>query len=165
MTNNEIREYFVLALEDVRIDIITNTILNSGEMLEETLKCNYKHITDVFDRYHQELESIFKEKEDEDLGIIVQALYYKARKFYIISSKYDYKEETTTISFIPRDNTNVPFIICIKNNDNPHNIINQIKNKGYVDTLGNYHGKIMLMGITRDSKLLKHDTKIETIEI
>ncbi len=165
ITNNEIRELFVLALEDSHIDIITEPLLSSDRLLEETLKCNYIYINDVFDRYHQELEGIFKEKEDDDLMIIVQTLYYKARKSYNVKSKYDYKEKTTTVSFIPRDNTHMPFIIEIKTDDNADNVLKLTKSKEYFDTLGDYHGKVMLIGINYDSKLLKHDSKVETIEI
>ncbi len=165
ITNNEIRELFVLALEDSHIDIITEPLLSSDRLLEETLKCNYIYINDVFDRYHQELEGIFKEKEDDDLMIIVQTLYYKARKSYNVKSKYDYKEKTTTVSFIPRDNTHMPFIIEIKTDDNADNVLKLTKRKEYFDTLGSYHGKVIFIGINYDSKLLKHDTKIETIEI
>ncbi len=165
ITNNEIRELFVLALEDSHIDIITKPLLNSVEMIEETLKCNYIYINDVFDRYHKELKNIFKDKEYDDLGIIVQTLYYKARKFYNVSSTYDHKEKTTTVCFVPRDNTHLPFIIEIKTDDNADKDIEQIMSKEYFDALSDYHGKVMLIGINYDSKLLKHDTKIEIVEI
>ncbi len=165
ITNNEIRELFVLALEDSHIDIITEPLLSSDRLLEETLKCNYNYITDVFDRYHKELENIFKDKENDDLGIIVKTLYYKARKYYNVNSKYDYKEKSTTVSFISRDNTHLPFIIEIKTDDNADKDIEQIMSKEYFDALGDYHGKVILVGISYNSKTLKHNTKIEIVEI
>lgn len=75
------------------------------------------------------------------------------------------KEDTSTlgrsdISFIPKDNTHIPFIIELKVDSTPEDAISQIKEKEYFNSLTNYKGKVLLLGISYNSKKLKHSSKV-----
>ena len=105
-----------------------------------------------------------KNKEDI-LGVIVEISYYNAKQFYNIK-----KEDTSILgrsdlSFIPYDNCHIPFIVELKINSTPEDAITQIKEKSYFNSLGSYHGKVLLLGISYDEKTLKHNSKVEIIEI
>ncbi len=56
-------------------------------------------------------------------------------------------------------------IVELKRNDTVDVAIDQIKNKNYINLFNGYHGKVLFVGITYDSKTLVHDSKIEYIEI
>ena len=80
------------------------------------------------------------------------------------------KEDTSILgrsdlSFIPYDNCHIPFIVELKVNFTPDEAIAQIKEKSYFNSLDNYHGKVLLLGISYDEKTLKHNSKVEIIEI
>ena len=59
----------------------------------------------------------------------------------------------------------IPFVIELKADDSVDKAIEQIKNKNYTDLFKGYKGKVLLLGISYDSKTLKHNSKIEYIEI
>ena len=88
--------------------------------------------------------------------------YYKTKDFYTIK-----KEDTTTLrradlTFTPYDNNHIPFIIELKaSKETVDDAIKQIKVKEYIDSLGDYHGDVLLVGITYNESTLKHETKIE----
>ena len=91
--------------------------------------------------------------------------YYHAKEFYSIR-----KEDTSTlgradITFAPRDNTHIPLVIELKADKPVDEAINQIKDKNYLDVFKGYKGKVLLLGITYDSSTLKHESKIEFVEL
>lgn len=59
----------------------------------------------------------------------------------------------------------LPFIIELKWNKDTDCAINQIENKEYYKAIKNYSGKILLVGITYNSKDKKHTCKIKEIKI
>ena len=59
----------------------------------------------------------------------------------------------------------IPFIIELKADVSTDEAIRQIKNKKYTDVFKGYQGSVLLLGISYDSKTLKHKSKIEYIKI
>ncbi len=163
--NHEIKEEFIIAIDDLKWENIYNPISSSNDLLENTLKGDTKYINETLNKNHNELASIFNKNKEDVLGIIVYISYYHAKKYYEIIKEANTTKGRADLVFKPKNNTRVPFIIELKADDSAENAIKQIKSKEYFDALGNYHGKVMLIGINYDSKLLKHDSKIETIEI
>ena len=163
--NYEIRQEFVNALEDLDWKEIYNPINNSKRLYEETLKGNVSYINKILDQNHKDLAGPFNNNKEDILGIIVEISYYDMKKHYNVK-----KEDTSIlgrsdITFVPYDNNHIPFIVELKVNKTPDSAIEQIKNNKYINTLGDYHGKVLLLGISYDEKTLKHDSKVEIIEI
>ena len=163
--NHEIKEEFVNALEQLDWQELSNPIGNSKKLYEETLKGNTDFINETLDKNHKELAGPFNKNKEDVLGIIILISYYSANNFYSIK-----KEDTSTlgrsdISFIPKDNTHIPMIVELKIDSTPEKAIAQIKEKEYFNSLGNYIGKVLLLGISYDSKNLKHSSKVEMINL
>ena len=163
--NHEIKEEFVNALEQLDWQELSNPISNSKKLYEETLKGNTDFINETLDKNHKELAGPFNKNKEDVLGIIVALSYDYARNYYNIK-----KEDTSTlgrsdISFIPKDNTHIPMIVELKVDSTPEKAIAQIKEKEYFNSLGNYKGKVLLLGISYDSKNLKHSSKVEIINL
>ncbi len=163
--NYEIKEEFQRGLKDLHWKEIYNPIDNSKKLYEETLKGNVDFINSTLDKNHKDLAGPFNKNKEDVLGIIVEISYYCMNKYYSVK-----KEDTSTlgrsdISFIPKDNTHIPFIIELKVNSTPEDAISQIKEKEYFNSLSNYRGKVLLLGISYDSKKLKHSSKVEFIEL
>ncbi len=163
--NYEIRQEFQNAIEELDWKEIIYPISNSMKLYDETLQGNTSFINETLDKNHKDLAGPFNKNKEDILGVIVQISYYSVKQFYNVK-----KEDTSTlgradITFIPYDNTHIPFIIELKVNSTPEDAINQIKEKEYFNSLGDYHGKVLLLGISYNSETLKHDSKIETIEI
>ena len=128
-------------------------------------KGNTDFINETLDNNYKELASLFNKNKEDVLGIIVYMSYYHAKEFYSIR-----KEDTSTlgradITFAPRDNTHIPLVIELKADKPVDEAINQIKDKNYLDVFKGYKGKVLLLGITYDSSTLKHESKIEFVEL
>ena len=163
--NYEIRQEFVNAILELDWKEIYNPISNSKKLYEETLKGNVEFINTTLDQNHLELAGPFNKNKEDILGVIVEISYYNAKQFYNIK-----KEDTSILgrsdlSFIPYDNCHIPFIVELKINSTPDEAIAQIKEKSYFNSLSDYHGKVLLLGISYDEKTLKHNSKVEIIEI
>ncbi len=163
--NYEIKKEFERALKKLNWKEIYNPISNSKKLYEETLKGNVEFINKTLDENHKDLAGPFNKNKEDILGVIVEISYYSAKQFYNIK-----KEDTSILgrsdlSFIPYDNCHIPFIVELKINSTPDEAIAQIKEKSYFNSLGNYHGKILLLGISYDEKTLKHSSKVLIIEI
>jgi len=108
---------------------------------------------------------MFNKNKEEVLSVRVTISYYRCNEFYYVS-----KEDTCTIgradiTFTPRDNLHIPFVIELKADDSASSAIEQIKNKNYTYLFKGYKGRVLLLGISYDSKTLKHESKIEYIEM
>ena len=163
--NYEIKQEFVNAVDKLNWHEIYNPISNSLKLYEETLKGNVEFINKTLDENHKDLAGPFNKNKEDILGIIVEISYYSAKQFYNIK-----KEDTSILgrsdlSFIPYDNCHIPFIVELKVNSTPDEAIAQIKEKSYFNSLGDYHGKVLLLGISYDEKTLKHSSKVLIIEI
>ncbi len=162
--NHEIKEEFIISIGKLKWNNISDPISSSKELLEKTLSGDTQYINETLDKNHDELASIFNKNKEDVLGIIVYISYYHAKKYYEIIKEAGTTKGRADLVFKPKDNTHIPFIIELKADDCALNAINQIKKKEYIDTLGSYKGKVMLIGINYDSKTLKHESKIEMIE-
>ena len=163
--NYEIKKEFERALKKLNWKEIYNPISNSKKLYEETLKGNVEFINKTLDENHKDLAGPFNKNKEDILGVIVEISYYNVKQFYNIK-----KEDTSILgrsdlSFIPYDNCHIPFIVELKINSTPDDAIAQIKEKSYFNSLGSYHGKVLLLGISYDEKTLKHSSKVLIIEI
>ena len=163
--NYEIKQEFERALKKLNWGEIYNPISNSKKLYEETLKGNTEYINQIFDLNHKSLAGPFNKNKEDVLGIITLISYYSIRRYYDV-----HKEVTNTlgradIMYIPHDNTHIPLIIELKVDSSKEECIKQIKTREYFNALGSYKGDVLLLGITYNTKTLKHDSMIEIINI
>ncbi len=162
--NREIRMEFERALAKLDWSELYDPISNSEKMYEETMKGNLDYINATLDRNHKEIASAFNKNKEDVLGVVVLLSYYKAKRFYNIKKEDVSSLGRADLTFIPYDSFHMPLIIELKVDSSPEKAIKQIKEREYVSSLGDYKGKVMLLGISYDEKTLKHDSKIEIIE-
>lgn len=68
--------------------------------------------------------------------------------------------------FIPYRNVDKPAIVIeLKWNNSVEGAIEQIKNKQYVQSLSEYHGNILLVGINYGKDSKKHECVIESEKV
>ncbi len=163
--NYEISQEFVTALKRLNWTELRNPISDSDELIKETFLGNTDYINEALDRNHEEFAGPFNKNREDVLGIIVMISFYNMNKNYAI-----HKEETgilgrADIVYHPLKNDRPALIVELKIDDSPENAIKQIEEKKYVDSLKGYKGKVFLLGISYDSKTLKHSSKIKVIEI
>ena len=163
--NHEISDEFVLGIDDLGWKEPYNPISNSLKLYEETLKGNINFINETLDKNHKDLASMYNKNKEDILGIIVQISYYHIGEFYFIRKEDTSSTGRADLTFTPRDNTHIPMIIELKVDKPVEDAINQIKEKDYSNVFNGYKGKILLLGISYDSSTLKHESRIEYIEL
>ncbi len=162
--NHEIRTEFERGIKELDWEEIYNPIENSQKLYDETMRLNSDFVSQIIEKNHKELASAFNKNKEDVLGVVTLISYNYARKYYHVK-----KEDLSILGrcdliFVPCDNIHTPFIIELKADDTALNAIKQIKEKEYVNSLGNYKGKVLLIGIAYNSKTLKHECKIEVYQ-
>ncbi len=163
--NHEIRVEFERAIKELHWREIINPISNSKKLYNETLRGNTSFINETLDKNHKELAGPFNKNKEDILGVIVQISYYNVKQFYNVKKEDTSELGRADLTFVPYDNSHIPFIIELKVNSTPLDAINQIKKKEYFNSLGDYHGKVLLLGISYNDKTLKHSSIVEIINI
>ena len=163
--NQEISLEFEKALKKLKWVELDDPISNSLTMLEETLKFNTAYINETLDKNHKELASIFNKNKEDILGVVVYMSYYQAKNYYDIKKEDSSILGRADLTFIPKDNNHIPLIIELKVDTSSEDAIKQIKEKEYINSLNNYKGEVLLIGINYNSKTLKHSSKIEKITL
>ena len=85
--------------------------------------------------------------------------------------KYNIFQELTTgkgyadVVFVPLKQHDPAIIVELKYNDCVETALTQIKNKNYSQSLYNYKGNLLFVGINYDKKNKKHECKIENYKI
>jgi hypothetical protein len=164
--NLEIKKELERAIASLAWDTFYNPIDDSMKLYEETLKGNLAFIDRALDRNHEELSTTLTKNTEQALFFVVNISYYKARVFYTVKKEEPSMNGRSDISFVPKDSEHIPMIVELKKDATPEEAIDQIKEKRYWEAWGSdYKGKILLLGITYDSKTMKHSSKVERIEI
>ncbi len=163
--NYEIKQEFAQGMQDLHWDELYNPIENSEKLYNETLKGNTDFINETLDKNHADLASPFNKNKEDILGVIVLISYFYMKKFYNFKKEETSMKGRSDISIIPYDNVHLPFIVELKVDSTPEDAISQIKEKEYFSSLGSYKGMVLLLGISYDSKTMKHSSMVEMIEL
>ena len=101
---------------------------------------------------------------------MISLAYYSAKKNYVVYRELAGGKGFADMVFVPRKTTQTPAIVVeLKWNKTAEAAIAQIKRKQYVESLKDYRGEVILVGINYDSKELekddykKHSCKIERV--
>ncbi len=76
---------------------------------------------------------MFNKNKEDVLSVIVTISYYNCNEFYYVRKEDTCTFGRTDITFTPRDNMHIPFVIELKADDSVDKAIEQIKNKNYID--------------------------------
>ena len=142
----------------------------SADLLDATLDMDEKAVADGIERIHQEYSSVIQYNDENSLACVIALAYYSAKKNYVVYRELAGGKGFADMVFVPRKTTQTPAIVVeLKWNQTAEAAITQIKRKQYVESLKDYRGEVILVGINYESKELKkddykkHSCKIERI--
>ena len=163
--NHEIAVEFKRAAKKLKWKPVFLPMQKSDELYDETFKGNASFIDEAMDENHRDIANLFNRNKEDILGVVVYLSYFSSREHYEVR-----KEETSTLgradlSFVPFEAGYDPFIVELKIGKSPDEAIAQIKEKQYWKAWPRHKGKVLLVGITYDSKTLKHASKVEWIDV
>ena len=141
---------------------VIQSIEASRNLLEALWQLNAEAVANGIDQAHQEI-SILQYNDENALSCTISLAFYFAREYYTIIRELPTGKGFADLCFIPRRlyADKPAAVIELKWDKKAEGAISQIKNKGYVDALKDYHGDLLLAGINYDKKTKKHTCVIE----
>lgn len=163
--NQEVAQEMQNAVEDARWDVVINAIKQSEMLLNKTIAADTEAVVKALDAIHVDNTSILQYNDENSLACVLTLAYYAARKDYHIVRELPTGLGFADIVMIPYRNVDKPAIVLeLKYDKTANTAINQIKGKSYSETLRNYVGDVVLVGINYDKKTKRHSCEIERIK-
>lgn len=164
--NKEIIEEFENAMSVSGWPEVMRVLHASEKLLADTLLCNAESVADALDKAHTEVSSILSYNDENSMCCAVGLAYYSARKDYLLVREFPTGKGFADIVFLPLPYANKPAIVVeLKYNKTATAAIQQIKDRKYTQSLENYVGEILLVGINYDrgNKNKPHSCVIEKV--
>lgn len=160
--NTEILGEFRIAIESEQWKDVIASIEKSERILQATWEQDAQTVAELIDEVHQENTSILTYNNENDLSCVISLAYYNAVKEYTKVREFPSGKGFADIVFIPRRHSDKPAIVVeLKYNQSAVGAIAQIKERKYVDSLKEYQGNLLLVGINYDRSTKQHECVIE----
>jgi hypothetical protein len=168
--NKEVRQIFERAVKISKWDEVVSAIEESENLLEATLEGDEEAVAKAIDTCHMENTSILNYNNENALACVITLAYYTARKNYMITREFPAGRGFADLVFLPKRNVDSPALVMeLKWKKNVSTALDQIRDRQYPETLKNYCGEILLVGISyekpdNNSSGSKHTCRIEHYE-
>lgn len=163
--NREIQREYINAMEGGGWDVVVQAIQRSDSLLTATLNKDEQTVAAGIAKVH--LETSHLQYNDENaLSYTVSLAYYSARQQYDIIREFPAGNGFADMVFLPKKHyaRNPAIIVELKWNHDAETAISQIHEKGYGEALGDYNGRVLLVGIAYDRKTREHVCRIEEMK-
>lgn len=144
---------------------VVAAIRESKALLNAILDMDTESVAKGIEQAHYET-SILQYHDENALGYTISLALYAARQYYTVVREYPAGKGFADLVFLPtrkyRDKT--ALLVELKWNQSVQTAITQIKDKNYPQSLQEYQGNIMLVGVNYDKKTKKHECVIEKWE-
>lgn len=161
--NTEILEEFKNAVEASKWEEVMKLIRASDDLLQATWNGDSQQVAQMIDDAHMANTSILTYNDENSLSCVISLAYYNAVNEYTKVRELPTGKGFADIVFIPKKHSDKPaMIVELKYDKTAEGAISQIKEKGYVDSLKEYQGGLLLVGINYDKKTKHHACVIES---
>ena len=164
--NSEIASEFCNAVESAGWDTVADAVRKSDELLEATIRQDPDAVAAGLETAHMET-SILTYNNENALSCTIALAYYSAREYYLSFRELPTGKGFADIVYIPRNThpEKPALVIELKWDNSAAGAIQQIKDKCYVESLADYRGNLLLVGVSYDPKTKKHQCCIESWQI
>jgi hypothetical protein len=160
--NEEVKSAFFKAIKRTKWSSVIQACKASDKLLDATIRGDAEAVAEGIDAVHRANTSILNYNDENALSCVITLTYYNAMNDYTLIRELTAGLGYADIVFIPKIYSDKPaMIVELKYNKTAEGAIRQIKDKKYVDSLKDYQGRILLVGINYDEKSKKHSCVIE----
>lgn len=163
--NEEIRQELVNAVESRHWNELIDFQQRSENLLDATLDMDSEVVAEEIERIHSDYVSVIQYNNENSLSSVLTIAYLSAMQYYFKPVReLPTGRGFADFVFIPKPEyrENYPaLLIELKWNKNTVTALEQIKEKNYPESILNYTGEILLVGINYDKKSKKHQCCIE----
>ena len=166
--NEEIRHELNNAVKRNKWNEMITFQKESADLLDATLDMDEKAVADGIERIHQEYSSVIQYNDENSLSSVLTIAYLSSMQYYF----QPVRELPTGRGFAdfvylpkPEYRTSYPALLVeLKWNKSTDTAIEQIWDKKYPDSILEYTGNILLVGINYNKKTKEHECRIEKIK-
>ena len=164
--NKEVAKEYINAISTMDWKEVTHSVEASRKLLEALWNQDGEAVARGIDQAHREI-SILEYNDENSLSCTINLAFYFAREYYTIVRELPSGKGFADICFIPRKkHMDKPAVVIeLKWDKTAEGAIEQIKQKQYTDSLKEYHGELLLVGINYDKKTKEHTGVIEKCEL
>ena len=163
--NEEIRQELLAATKKTKWNELQEFEYQSEQLLEATLDGEETLVADYIEQIHMEYASAIQYHNENSLSSVLTIAYLSAMKYYFKPIReLPTGRGFSDFVFIPKEEYRVDYpalVVELKWNKSAHTALQQIKDKKYPESLLQYTGNILLVGITYDKKSKAHECVIE----
>ena len=163
--NEEIRQELTLAVENKKWSEMTAFWEKSGSLLEATLDMDEEAIADTIEKIHTQYASAIQYNDENSLSSVLTIAYLSSMQYYFKPVReFPTGRGFADFVYIPKPEykANYPALVVeLKWNKNAKTALQQIYEKKYPESIAEYTGDILLVGINYDKKTKKHECVIE----
>ena len=163
--NEEIRQELITAVRSSNWDELIAFQQESRKLLAATLSMDEKQVAAEIDKIHSEYSSAIRYNDENSLSSTITIAYLGAMQYYFKPVReLPTGRGFADFIFIPKPeykNTYPALVVELKWNQDTTTALQQIKNKKYPESILDYTGEILLVGINYDKTSKEHQCRIE----
>ena len=160
--NREVQGEWINALKICADYSTTNKIIEaSKQLLEETFNGNEDAVAKSLDESHIHVTSNRSYNNEDALHCAIYLSYIYALNKYNAYREIPAEKGIADMTYVPVLPDLPALIFELKHNGIAETALNQIKEKKYYDSLSNYSGNLIFIGINYDEKTKTHTCKKE----
>lgn len=160
--NNEIRQEYVNSVSTSDWGEVSKALKNSADTLKAIWEKRPNQVAEAVTQAHFETSHL-QYNDENALSYTVSLALYAARNFYNIYRELGVGKGFADLVFVPRKKfpEKPALVVELKWDKKVDAAIEQIKRKEYCQSLKEYQGNILLVGINYSKKTKKHQCVIE----
>lgn len=163
--NEEIRQEFQVVLKEEKWDELHQLELISYELLDASLDMDVDKVANTIDAIHMKYASTIQYNNENSLSCVITIAYLASMQYYFkpireFPSGYGFAD----LVYLPKPQyrgSHPALLIELKWNKNAETAITQIQKKKYPESITEYTGNILLIGIDYDKKTKIHECEIQ----
>ena len=163
--NEEIRQELANAIESRKWDEMAAFQRDSDKLLNATLDMDGASVAMQIEKIHNEYASVIQYHNENSLSSVLSIAYLGAMQYYFKPIReFPTGRGFADFVFIPKPEYGLSYpamVIELKWNKSAETALRQIKAKKYPDSIRDYTGSILLVGINYDEKTKAHECSIE----
>ncbi len=166
--NEEIRQELTTAVESRPWNDMLAFQRDSDSLLNATLDMDGAAVATQIEKIHNNYASVIQYHNENSLSSVLSIAYLSAMQYYFKPIReLPTGRGFADFVFIPKPEYRSFYpalVVELKWNKSAKTALQQIKNKKYPDSVADYTGDILLVGINYDTKTKVHDCAIERYE-
>lgn len=164
--NREISKEFCNAIEGAGWNEVVKAVKSSKGLLQAIWNGNENVVAEGIEKVHYET-SVLQYHDENALSYTISLALYAARQYYNVVREFPTGKGFADLVYIPRKmhSEKPAMLIELKWDKNADTAINQIKDRKYMDSLKDYEGDLLLVGINYDKSSKRHECIIEKWKI